>query len=135
MRTPEQIAERFTRGLIGYNMTATVQRTMLAETIANAIKAAQPEEITDFAIQGDRLFINRRLALTGEAVELVKREVIREATGGTVYVVQSDQGDVIDVTTNKEWAEWLTRGVEDVPERSLIEETLWDGPTDRSEWE
>lgn len=43
MKTPEQIAERFANGLVGDNTTATVQRSMLVETIANAVKEVQHE--------------------------------------------------------------------------------------------
>lgn len=39
MKTPEGIAEQFTNPLVGDNATAIVQRSMLVETLANAIKA------------------------------------------------------------------------------------------------
>lgn len=52
-----------------------------------------------------------------------------------VFVIQSEDGDVIDVTTSREWAEWQTRDDEDNPIRTLHEDTLWDGPEDRTEWD
>lgn len=55
-------------------------------------------------------------------------------TNAPVYVIQSEDGDIIDVTTSEEWAKHQTRDDEDTPIRTLHEDTLWDGPEDRSEW-
>ena len=51
-----------------------------------------------------------------------------------VYVIQDEMGEVIDVTDNQEWAEWMTRDDEDVPIRTAVTETIWSGPADRKDW-
>jgi hypothetical protein len=56
------------------------------------------------------------------------------ATDEQVYVIQDEMGQVIDVTTNREWAEWMTRDDPDVPLRTIHEDTLWSGPADKREW-
>jgi hypothetical protein len=40
MKSPQQIAEQYVNALIGINPRATVTRSMLVETITNAIREA-----------------------------------------------------------------------------------------------
>ena len=78
LRTPEEIASSLIRHTYRENLPKS-QQIELREIAVAAARQAQPEEVTDFAIQGDRLFLNRRLALVGDEVEQVKRGVIRAA--------------------------------------------------------
>lgn len=54
--------------------------------------------------------------------------------GAPVFVVQSEMGDVVDVTTSEEWAEHLVGDDDDTPIRTVHEDTLWTGPDKREDW-
>lgn len=72
--------------------------------------------------------------------EMQFREIIERAIDAdraqreTIYIVQDEMGDVIDVTFNREWAKYETRKDDDSPIRSMIVKSAWDGPT-ADEWE
>ena len=61
-------------------------------------------------------------------------EADRAQRSNEVYVIQSEEGDIVDVTTSREWADWQTRTDDDNPIRTRHDDTLWDGPEDRSDW-
>lgn len=92
-----------------------------------------PEQIADETLDAFNQYPDRTTrALMIEAIKAdrAQRDI---PDGTTVFIVQDEMGDVIDVTTNREWAEWETRTADDNPIRSLIKETVWDGPTPE-EW-
>jgi len=96
-----------------------------------------PEQIAyDYA---DEIRWNRadEARVTEEEVRsLIERAIEADrAQRDRVWIVQSEDGDVLDVTDNEEWADWLTREDDDVPLRSKTEETVWSGPENREEWE
>lgn len=62
-------------------------------------------------------------------------EADRAQRDAEVWVIQDEMGDVIDVTDNLEYAEWLTREDDDNPIRTMTEDTVWSGPEDRKDWE
>lgn len=76
---------------------------------------------------------------TGEQIrdliaEAVEQDRVDRMQGVDVYVIQSDTGDIIDVTSSKQWAQWQTRDDENVPRRTVHEDTLWAGPESKEDW-
>jgi len=56
-------------------------------------------------------------------IEAAQRTESRE-----VYVVQAENGDVVDVTWSRAYAERITDPNDpDIPLRSFVEETVWEG--------
>lgn len=102
----------------------------------NTIKT--PEQIAQSVLYGDNEFPvysdagRYQSALTYMIAAIEADRVQRE--GQPVYVVLSEEGDVLDVTTNREWAEHMTRDDEDLPIRTIHEDTLWEGPENREDW-
>ena len=97
----------------------------------NTIKT--PEQIAREVIGADALAgigYEGDLAVAIRAIEADR--VQREAQ--PVYVILSEEGEVLDVTTNREWAEHMTRDDDDLPIRTIHEDTLWEGPKNREEW-
>lgn len=67
-------------------------------------------------------------------IALAAIEADRAQRSNEVYVIQSEEGDIVDVTTSREWADWQTRSDDDNPIRTRHDDTLWDGPEDRADW-
>lgn len=54
-------------------------------------------------------------------------EAIKRAEERELYIVQAEDGDVVDVTWSRAHADRLTADDPDVPNRSLVTETAWYG--------
>lgn len=73
-------------------------------------------------------------AMAKAAIEADRAQRGHYDTLTTIYVIQSEDGDVVDLTDNREYAEWLTREDDDNPIRTCVKETVWSGPESQEDW-